>query len=128
MATHSGHAGVVKVGASAVAEVTSFTINQTGAVIDDTNIGDAWTTNIAGLKSWTASVECHWDETDAAQIALTVGAAVTLSLYPEGTATTASYFTGAAVINSISISNAAGSTVKASFSATGNGILTPSVA
>jgi len=125
MATHSGHEGVVKVSTNTVAEVTSFTINQTAAVIDDTQLSDAWTTNIPGIASWTASIECHWDETDTTgQVAMTIGSSVTLNLYPEGATTGDKYWYGTATINSLSISNAAGSTVKASFSATGSGIMT----
>lgn len=129
MANHSGHEGVVKIGSNTIAEVTSFSMDQSAAVIDNTELADTWTTHIAGQNSWSGSVECHWDETDTnGQVALTIGASVTLNLYPEGATTGDKYWSGTATVNSLSVSSASGSTVQASFSFTGNGVVTLSTA
>lgn len=127
MPTHSGHEGIVKIGANTVAEVTSWSIEESAETIDDTALSDTAKTFIAGQTSWTASIECHWDETDTTgQGAMTAGSTVTLNLYPEGDASGDTFFTGSAIITSISRAGGGGSTVTASFSAQGNGALTSS--
>lgn len=129
MATHSGHEGVVKLGSNTIAEVVGFSVDNTGDVFEDTALADTAKTYIAGQSGWTASVECHWDETDTnGQVAMTVGATVTLNLYPEGATTGDIYYSGSAIITSISRSVAIGSTVKASYSMQGTGALTTSTA
>ena len=123
MATHSGHEGLVKVATDTVAEVTSWSIDESGDTIEDSELSDSAKTFLSGQTSWTASIEAHWDETDTAQNAMTSGAAVTLSLYPEGATAGAKYFTGAVIITSISRSGGSGATVTANFGAQGNGAL-----
>ena len=125
MATHKGSEGLVKIGSNTIAEVTSFTIDHTADMIEDTELSDTDKTFIADKNSWTASIEAHWDETDSTgQGAMTVGASVTLNLYPEGDTGGDTYFTGTALITSISRGNAEGSTVTAAFSLQGTGTLT----
>lgn len=85
MATFSGNNGVVRIASDSIKEVMSFTVNQNMEPIDDTVMGDSWRTHLAGLKTWDGTVECRWDDTDTAgQGALSIGASVTLDLYPEG--------------------------------------------
>lgn len=126
MATHHGKHGTVKIGASTLAEIRSFTINETAQVADNSEIGDEWDTHIAGevTKQWSGSVECWWDETDTnGQAALTVGASVTLNMYPEGADSGDTYYTGTATVVSIDRSVTRGETVGATFSFQGNGQL-----
>jgi predicted secreted protein len=125
MATHKGSEGVVKVGANAVAEVKSYSIEETGDTIETTTMGDAARTYTPSLTSWTASVDVFWDETDTTgQGALTTGAEVTLNVYPEGDTTGDSYYTGAAIVTGVSISGSFDGTVDASISLQGTGVLT----
>lgn len=125
MATHKGSEGVVKVGANAVAEVKSYSIEETGDTIETTTMGDAARTYTPSLTSWTASVEVFWDETDTTgQGALTTGAEVTLNVYPEGDTTGDSYYTGSAIVTGVSISGSFDGTVDASISLQGTGVLT----
>jgi hypothetical protein len=125
MATHVGKDGAVYVGANAVAEIRDWSLEQTSEVVNDTVMGDTWMTNKATQKSWTASFNAFWDETDTnGQGALTVGAEVTLNLYPEGNTSGDTYWTGSAIITSVSNSASFDGLVEASFSATGNGSLT----
>ena len=103
MATHVGTSGVVKVGSDTVAEVTGFTIDETNDTVEDTSLTDTAKTYIALRKDATGTIECHWDETDSSgQGALTVGASVTLNLYPEGADSADTYYTGTALVTGVS--------------------------
>lgn len=125
MATHKGSEGTVKVGANTVAEIRSWSIEETAETIEDTALGDAAKTFLAGTTAWSGSLDCMWDETDSTgQGALTAGASVTLNLYPEGAATGDAYFTGTALVTGIT--NAVGGNdevITASFSFQGTGAL-----
>ncbi len=102
MATHVGTSGVVKVGTDAVAEVTGFSIDQTSDTVEDTSLTDTSKTYKVLRSDATGTVECHWDETDTnGQGALTVGAEVTLNLYPEGADSGDTYYTGSAIVTSV---------------------------
>ena len=130
MATHySGEAAVVKVGSVTIGEGLDWSVTSTAEVIDDTALLDTWKTSLPGKKSWSGSMNCHWDETNTTgQGAVTVGAAVTLNLYPEGATTGDIYFTGAAVITSVGVTVAEGWTIKTAIAFQGNGSLTQSTA
>ena len=66
-----------------------------------------------------------WDETDTlGQVALIVGAEVTLNLYYAGNTSTKKYLTGTAVITGVSISGEHEGMLEASFTFEGNGALT----
>lgn len=85
MANHKGSEGTVHIGADAIAEIKSYSVNESMNVIDDSNIGDTAKTFQAGSTEWDGSVDVFWDELGTAQIALTNGAAVTVKFYPGGT-------------------------------------------
>ena len=103
MATHVGTSGVVKVGTDTVAEVTGFTIDETNDTVEDTSLTDTSKTYKALRSDATGTIECHWDETDTSgQGALTVGAEVTLNLYPEGADAADTYYTGTAIVTGVS--------------------------
>ena len=125
MANHTGSEGVVKVGANTIAEVTAWTIDESAATIDDSTLDDTVTTMKTGRSSWTGGIECFWDETDTSgQEALTVGAEITLNLYPEGDTTGDQYATGSVLITGISMGGAIDGIVTRSFSYQGSGALT----
>ena len=103
MATHVGTSGVVKVGTDTVAEVTGFTIDQSNDTVEDTTLTDTSKTYKVLRSDATGTIECHWDETDSSgQGALTIGASVTLNLYPEGADSADTYYTGTAIVTSLS--------------------------
>ena len=103
MATHVGTSGVVKVGTDTVAEVTGFTIDESNDTVEDTSLTDTSKTYKALRSDATGTIECHWDETDTSgQGALTVGASVTLNLYPEGADAADTYYTGSAIVTGVS--------------------------
>lgn len=126
MATFSGNDGVVEIGANTMAEVRSFTVNQTAETIDDTAMGDAWRTHLTGLKTWDGTVECMWDDTDTnGQEALTVGSSVTLTLCPEGDTTGDYTLSGAATVTGVTNTQSYDNTVVTrSFTFQGSGALT----
>lgn len=129
MATHKGSEGIIKVGANTVAEVKSYSIEETGDTVETTSMGDTARTYSPTLTSWTASVDVFWDETDTTgQGALTIGSEVTLNVYPEGADTGDSYYTGSAIVTGVSISASFDGTVDASISLQGTGALTASTA
>ena len=125
MATHAGSEGTVRVGANAILEIRSYSVEETGDTIDDTSMGDTARTFIAGLKTFTATVDCLWDELNTnGQGALTVGSTVTLNLYPEGTASTDVYYSGSAIVTGRNLTASYDGLVEISFSCQGTGPLT----
>lgn len=121
MATHLGKEGYLKVSTTTVGEIRDYTLSQSAGTVDTTVIGDDWTTNKVTQKSWTCSGSLFWDEADAGQLALTIGSAVTLNLYPEGIAGSSTYYTGGAYITQFDVTGRFDSMVEATFSAQGNG-------
>ena len=125
MAVHKGSEGTVKVGSNAIAEIRSFSIEETGDTLEVTTMGDTARTYVPSLTGWSGSVDVYWDETDTTgQGALTVGAEVTLNVYPEGDTTADTYYTGAAIVTGVTKSSSFDGLVEASISVQGSGALT----
>ena len=125
MATHAGSEGTVKVGSDAIAEIRSFSIEETADTLEDTSMGDGARTYKPSLTSFSGSIDVFWDETDTAgQGALTIGAEVTLNLYPEGDTAGDTYLSGAAIVTGRSVSSSFDGLVEMSISVQGNGALT----
>lgn len=125
MAVHKGSEGTVKVGANAVAEIRSYSIEESGDTLETSTMGDSARTYVPSLTSWSGSVDVYWDETDTTgQGALTVGAEVTLNVYPEGDTSGDTYYTGAAIVTSVSKNASFDGLVEASIGVQGNGALT----
>jgi len=125
MATFSGNAGQVKLTTNQVAEVLDWSLSESANTIDDTVLGDTSMTHLAGLNSWSGSINCYWDDTDTnGQVAMTIGASVTLNLLPEGGGVGAAEYSGTATIVGIERAVANDSIVTQSFTFTGNGDLT----
>jgi predicted secreted protein len=124
MATHAGSEGKVFIGSNQVAEVKSWSLEVTSDTVDASIIGTSWRKNQATIKSWSGSFDAFWDETDTqGQGVLVAGSTVTLNLYPEGNASGAKYWSGDAIVTSISYSGAFDGIVEAGFSFTGTGAL-----
>jgi predicted secreted protein len=125
MATHAGSEGTVKVGSNAIAEIRSFSIEESADTIEDTSMGDSARTYKPSLTNFSGSLDVFWDETDSSgQGALTIGAEVTLNLYPEGDASGDTYVTGSAIVTGRSVSSSFDGLVEMSISVQGNGALT----
>ncbi len=128
MAVHKGSEGVIKVGANTVAEVRSYSLEESADVVEKTAMGDSSRSYLSTLTQFTASVEVFFDETDTAQTALSVGSTVTLEVYPEGTSTGDTYYNGSAIVTGFTKSASFDGLVEASITLQGSGGLTTSTA
>tara|TARA_R100000329_G_C7574639_1_gene203476 strand:- start:98 stop:484 length:387 start_codon:yes stop_codon:yes gene_type:complete len=128
MAVHKGSEGVIKVGANTVAEVRSYSLEESADVVEKTAMGDSSRSYLSTLTQFTASVEVFFDETDTAQTALSVGSTVTLEVYPEGTSTGDTYYNGSAIVTGFTRSASFDGLVEASITLQGSGGLTTSTA
>ena len=125
MATHKGSEGLVKVGSATIAEVKSYSLEESADTIETTKMGDAARTYLPSLTTFSGSVDCFWDETDTAgQIALAVGASVTLVFYPEGATSGDTYYSGTALVTGKTITGSFDGMVEASISVQGTGVIT----
>lgn len=93
--------------------------------LETTALGDDWKKYITGLKEWTASCEGDYevitkDSTqETLQTAFLNGTSVTLKLYVDDK----NYYTGEAIINSLSVEDPVDDVVSISLEFTGNGVL-----
>jgi len=125
MATHKGSEGVVKVGTNTIAEVRSYSIEESAEVIESTVLGDSAKTFESSTTSFSGSLEVFWDETDTAgQVALSIGASVTLNLYPEGATSGDTYYSGTAIVTGVTVSANNDSLVERTITVQGSGALT----
>jgi hypothetical protein len=129
MATKTGASGVVKVQVSGttvavVGEVRSFTFDGSADTIEDSVIGDTARTYKQGLSTNTVSIECYWDEADAQQLILDERADVDFEIYPTGTGTGETYFSGGGIVTSRSITGSFDGMVEASFTIQCSGAIT----
>jgi hypothetical protein len=133
MATTTGSSGVVKVATSGgsvavVGEVRSYTFDGSADTIEDSVMGDTARSYKAGLKTNTLSVECYYDEADAQQTLMDERASVDFELYPTGTGTGETYFSGSGIITSRSVTAAFDGMVEASFTIQCSGDVTEATA
>jgi predicted secreted protein len=125
MAVHKGSEGTVKVGVNAIAEIRSYSLEESVDTLETTSLGDTARTYLPSLSTFSGSVDVYWDESDTnGQGALTVGAEVTLNIYPEGDASSDVYYTGSAIVTSVTRSGSFDGMVEASISVQGTGALT----
>lgn len=128
MATHTGSEGTVEIGANAIAEIRSYSLEWSSDTVEDTAMGDVFRTRKTTLQSWSGSIDVFWDETDTnGQVALAPGSEVTINFYPEGAVAADSYYTGSAIVTGKSINASFDGMVEASITVEGNGAITESV-
>ena len=123
MATHHGKEGVVTAGGTAIGELTGFTIETTGDVVEDTQLSDSEKSFLAGRTSFSGTLEMHYDETDAQQETLTAGSSISFVLLPEGNATGDQSFSGSGIITGMNINNTMDGIVSRSVTFQGTGSL-----
>lgn len=124
MATFSGSEGVVKAGNNIVGEIRSYSIEESMDTLEDTSMGDTSRTYKASLKTFTGSCDVLFDDTNTAQIAMTVGAEVVMSFQMEGNTVGDHKLSGTVLITGRSISASYDGLVEASLSFQGTGALT----
>ena len=116
MATHTGSSGTVKVGTNAIAELKSWTLDQSQDTVETTKLGDTVKTYSATQSSSSGTMDCFWDETDSnGQVALAIGTTATLNLYPEGATSGDTFYSGSAIITSVGVSQSHDGIVERSF-------------
>lgn len=127
MAVHKGSEGTVKVGSNQISEIIDWSLSESADVIDTSSMGDTARTFVSSLTTATGSIAVRWDETDTSgQGAMTVGAEVTLNLYPEGADSGDTYYTMSAIITEEGASASFDGMVEATFSFQANGAVTTS--
>ncbi len=124
MATHHGKEGVVTAGGTAVGELTSFNIETTGDVVENTKLSDAVKSFTTGRTSFSGSLEMNYDETDSPQQTLTAGSEIAFVLLPEGNTSGDESFTGTGIITGMTVSNGMDAVVSRSITFQGTGALT----
>jgi len=124
MATFTGSDGVILVGSDQVAEVRSYSIDETMDTLEDTAMGDTSRTYKTSLKTFSGSADVFFDDTDTSgQGALTVGSSVTLNVQFEGNTSGDHLLTGTVLITRRTISASFDGMVEASISFQGTGAL-----
>ena len=124
MATFKGNEGVVLIGTDAMAEVISFSVDETADTIEDTAMGDTAKTYKASFTDFSGSVETYFDDTDTAQNNCTAGDSITLNLQMEGNTSGDHKLTGSAIVTSRSVGVSSDGIVTATYSFQGTGGLT----
>ena len=124
MATHPGKEGVVTVGGTGVGELTSFKLETTGDVVEDTALTDATKSFVAGRTSFSGTLEMHFDETDSPQTTLVAGASISFVLLPEGNASGDRSFTGTGIVTGMSVNNSMDAIISRTVTFQGTGDLT----
>ena len=127
---YAGTSGVAKfdVGGSAtvIASVISFTLTNTGDVIETSSMGATARTFVPGLTNATTSLSLYFVDGDSAQAALQSApgaAAATIELYPSGTSN-GQKLSGEMIVTSFEISAANDGAVTAEVSGQITGALT----
>ena len=124
MATHHGKEGVVTAGGTGVGELTSFTLETTGDVVEDTALTDATKSFVAGRTSFSGTLEMHFDETDIPRTTLVAGASISFILFPEGNASGDRSFSGTGLVTGMSVNNSMDAIISRTVTFQGPGALT----
>lgn len=124
MATYKGSDGVIKVSTNTVAEIRSYSIEESADTLEDTSMGDGARTYKPSLTSFSGSLDVFWDESDSSgQGALSIGSEVQLNVYPEGADSGDTYYQGDVIVTGVSRSASFDGLVEASISVQGTGAL-----
>lgn len=122
-----GQDGTAKVASAVIGELVGFDINEEAEIVDDSILSEDWDANSGGSKRWSGTITCRFDSTDTTgQALMTVGATVTLNLFPEGDASGLTQLAGSARVASRAITNSRNTPVDAVYAVTGNGALVQS--
>jgi predicted secreted protein len=129
MAETKGVDGVVKFGANTVAHVTAFSLEETTETLDVTSMGDTSREILTTFKAFSGSVDCYWDASDLSfghaantDPSVQAGSTITFEFYPAGT-TDGTYYSGSAIVTSISRSASFDGAVEMSIAFEGTGDL-----
>ena len=132
--SHTGNGGVLEISAdnvtyNEVAELTSWSIEESGEAIETTSMGsDRFKTFIQGNYGWSGSGEANWSDDDTAQEAIETAlisgdSTVYGKFFPLGTSA-GDYWSGLIVPTGVSFSGSVDAPISFSFSFQGTGALT----
>jgi hypothetical protein len=139
MATYTGQTGKFSLdnnsgNVTAVAEVTTFTIDHTVNTIEDTAMGDQYRTYRTSLNEWSGSADVFFDSTLISSfgnvlVGNTAGGAnstesATVELYPAGDTATYPKLSGEVIVTGFSVNSEMEGMVSATISFQGTGALT----
>ena len=117
MAMAHGNDGKVYDDATQIGHVQSWTYDENIDVVDGSGMGDTSRSYYTGINDGNGTVVMNWNPADAGQPNIDIGYSMTLKLYPEGNASADTYWSGTAVVESISWGGAKeGGMVSMSFS------------
>lgn len=122
MATMKGQFGLVKAGGSQVAEIRSFTINQTATLEDNSGIEQEWKEFFVTNTEWGAQISIFWDDANTALFPL--GSTVSVVFYPFHETDDNSRYFGDGIVISRQITGQFDTMVEATISIIGTGELT----
>jgi hypothetical protein len=120
---HTGKDGVVKVGGVVIAEVRSFSVEQTGDTVENTVMTSSFRTFKPTLNSFTGSADVYWNEADAGQSSIAINGEVTVTFFPEGDIAGDTYYSGDCIVTGISRSSSFDGMVEASITFQGTSAL-----
>lgn len=122
----AGKQGKVVLSDNKVVGIKNWSLELSIDSLETTELGNDWKSYISGLKEWSASSEgdyaVHTDTTgqQALQDAYLAGTDVTVKLYVDAT----HFYTGKAIVTSMSVEDPVDDVVSISIEFTGNGELT----
>ena len=126
MAVVHGKEGLVKAGGTAIGDLTGFTLETTGDVVESTALSDSDKSFTAGRTSFSGSLDMNFNRANAPQATLLAGSSIAFILYPEGATSGDRTYTGSGIITGISTTNSMDSMATRSVTFQGNGTLTVS--
>lgn len=129
MACYAGRNGVIEAGGSAIAQITSYTVNETADTAECTHFDTTggYREYETTFKSFDGSIDVVWNRQDGD---LTVGETYAMNLYPEGNtaASTDWMISGNIIITGFEVSAETEGNVEGSISFQGTGALTRAAA
>ena len=126
MAVVHGKEGLVKAGGTAIGDLTGFTLETTGDVVESTALSDSDKSFTAGRTSFSGSLDMNFNRANAPQATLLAGSSIAFILYPEGATSGDRTYNGSGIVTGMSTSNAMDGMVTRSVTFQGNGTLTVS--
>ena len=126
MAVVHGKEGLVKAGGTAIGDLTGFTLETTGDVVESTALSDSDKSFTAGRTSFSGSLDMNFNRANAQQASLLAGSTIAFILYPEGATSGDRTYTGSGIVTGMSTSNTMDGMVTRSVTFQGNGTLTVS--
>jgi len=126
MAVVHGKEGVVKAGGTAIGDLTGFTLETTGDVVESTALSDSDKSFTAGRTSFSGSLDMNFNRANAQQASLLAGSSIAFIVYPEGADSGDRTYSGSGIVTGMSTNNSMDGMVTRSVTFQGNGTLTVS--